>query len=124
MHRILAIALVAVFAAGCSGGNSGSTTTAAPTTTTPPPGTYSIDILGTAAGYGPAALTIHAGDRVKWHNTDEFVHTATADTGTFPSTGDLAAGATSPEYTFADPGTYPYHCAKHPTTMHGTITVQ
>src|SRR5206468_3727263 len=71
-------------------------------------------------------ITITAGTTVTWTNMDPFAHTATSDAvQPLFDTGAIAGGATTTPITFADVGTFPYHCQIHPfiQTMHGTITV-
>ncbi len=70
--------------------------------------------------FGPAALTITAGDRVRWTNADQVAHTATANNGSF-DTGDIEQGE-SATIRFTQAGTYRYVCTPHPT-MTGTIRV-
>jgi hypothetical protein len=48
-------------------------------------------------------------------------HTASLDDGTC-ATDTIATGQTQ-ALVFSAPGTYPYHCAIHPSRMKGTITI-
>jgi MYXO-CTERM domain-containing protein len=48
-------------------------------------------------------------------------HTATSDTGAW-TTGNIAPGGTSAAVAFPTAGTFPYHCAIHPS-MAGTVIV-
>jgi plastocyanin len=70
--------------------------------------------------FGPATITVHAGDTVTWTNQGPTGHSATADGGSF-DTGVLAAGHSASE-TFNSPGSFPYHCSPHPF-MTATIRV-
>lgn len=70
--------------------------------------------------FGPATLTITAGDTVVWTNEDAMIHTATSVSGAFDS-GDLDQGE-SYSLTFTTPGTYDYLCTPHPS-MTGRIVV-
>jgi len=70
--------------------------------------------------FGPATLTITAGDTVTWTNEDAVVHTATSVNGAFDS-GDLEQGE-SYTVTFTTAGTYDYLCTPHPS-MTGRIIV-
>jgi plastocyanin len=70
--------------------------------------------------FGPAAITIHAGDTITWTNDGPTAHSATADNGSF-DTGVFSAGGSVSE-TFTSPGTIAYHCTPHPF-MTATITV-
>jgi plastocyanin len=71
--------------------------------------------------FSPQTITINAGDRVTWTNSDQIAHTATARSGAF-DTGNIAAGG-SRTVRFTVPGTYRYICTPHPT-MTGTIRVR
>jgi LPXTG-motif cell wall-anchored protein len=68
--------------------------------------------------FGPAAITVHAGDTVTWVNDGPTDHTAT---GSGFDTGTLAKGQ-SGSHTFTTAGTFSYHCSIHPF-MKGTVTV-
>lgn len=85
--------------------------------------------------FQPGDLTVDAGSTVTWKQTDAGAHTVTSGTvaqgaagvteepdGTFDS-GEIAKGDTF-EFTFEEPGTYPYFCAIHPATMRGEIRVR
>lgn len=85
-----------------------------------PPATAQVDIKGIAFS-GP--VTIRPGGSVTWTNKDGFAHTVTADPGqavNFDSK-DVQPGATF-SMTFAQAGTYAYHCNIH-ASMHGTVVV-
>ena len=71
--------------------------------------------------FAPKTLTINAGDRVRWTNSDTVAHTATAANGSF-DTGLIDQGA-SASVRFTQAGTYRYTCTPHPT-MTGTIRVR
>jgi plastocyanin len=69
----------------------------------------------------PDKLMIKAGDSVVWKNTGNMTHTATADNGSIPDTGDINPGASSSPQVFAAAGNVKYHCEIHPS-MHGEVT--
>lgn len=73
--------------------------------------------------FTPASLTVKKGTTVTWTNRDSDQHTVTPDeeTADFQGSGMLSRGETY-SYTFANAGTYSYHCQPHPQ-MRGTITV-
>jgi plastocyanin len=74
------------------------------------------------AGFGyPAGLVVNAGESITWTNRDRAPHTVTFDDGSC-SSGSIAAGA-SATVRYDVPGTYPFHCAVHPT-MAGSLEVQ
>lgn len=70
--------------------------------------------------FAPSALEASVGTEITWTNKQGSPHTITADDGTFASDNVAKDGSFS--FTFATPGTYPYHCEIHPN-MTGTITV-
>lgn len=72
--------------------------------------------------YDPNAVTVQAGATVTWTNNGLALHTVTSDDGVFDSGYNLAPGTTF-SFTFANPGTYPYHCLVHGTIQSGTVTV-
>lgn len=71
--------------------------------------------------FSPASLTVAPGTTVTWTNKDSTAHTVTADSGTGPSSSQIAPGQ-SYSYTFQQSGTYAYHCSIHPQ-MKATVTV-
>lgn len=85
--------------------------------------------------YKPEKLTVDAGAKVTWKQTDPGAHTVTSGTveqggagvtqqpdDRFDS-GNIATGDTY-EFTFVEAGTYPYFCRLHPATMRGEIQVR
>lgn len=114
---VVAILAIGVFAAACGGTTA--TTAAGPGTTAGGAGGGQVVMKGFA--FAPADVTIKAGESVTWTNQDSAAHDVTADNGEFKS-GNVASGATF-SFTFAKAGSYPYHCAIHPT-MKGTVTVK
>ena len=64
--------------------------------------------------FNPASLAVKAGDSVVWKNDDRMTHTATADNGPVPDTGEIPSGKTSSPQVFAAAGKYKYHCEIHP----------
>ena len=76
--------------------------------------------------YIPGSVIIQSGDKVKWINSDEEVHTVTSGLGSEDSgkqfdSGLLSANQTF-EHTFDKPGTYNYYCSVHPI-MTGLVNV-
>ena len=80
-----------------------------------------VDCAGQPACFSPNPITVPAGASVTWSNASGVSHTATADGGAW-TTGVVSPGQTSAQIAFPNPGTFPYHCAIHPS-MHGTIVV-
>jgi plastocyanin len=73
------------------------------------------------ADYAPSVLDALPGDTVTWSNGSQRTHTVTADSGAFGS-GNIASGQ-SFSWTFAETGTYAYHCTIHPG-MTGEVDVR
>jgi len=105
--RVAAAALLA--AAAC-----------APAGAARPVATASVD-LPRSYRYAPAAITVPAGTRVTWRNTDVFTHSVRlrelGDTNLVLRPGDSAS------YTFTQPGLVHYDCAFHGQMMLGTVEV-
>jgi plastocyanin len=62
--------------------------------------------------FDPATAEVAPGTIVTWVNDDAAPHTVTSDDGAFDS-GRLEPGD-SFEFTFDEPGSFPYHCDIHP----------
>jgi len=72
-------------------------------------------------GFTPSTVQGNVGDSVTWRNDENGVsHTATADNGAW-DTGIVGSGL-SKTLAFTVAGTFPYHCAIHPS-MKGTLVV-
>ena len=71
--------------------------------------------------FGPADVTVRAGERITWINCDEDAHTSTADGGEWAS--PLLAPGDAFTQTFASPGEFTYHCDPHPF-MTGRVVVE
>lgn len=84
-----------------------------------PRGGATVSIRGMK--YGPATVTIKAGEAVTWVNGDDRDHTVVAEDGSFNS-GNIGPGR-SFTARFAKPGKYAYACALHPR-MRGVVIVQ
>jgi plastocyanin len=89
----------------------------------PPSGTVGVTIQDFS--FSPASLTIKTGTTVRWSNRGPSAHTTVSDMGTWNS-GVLNVGGTF-DFTFMQPGTFPYHCSLHPPSLYpgfiGTVTV-
>jgi plastocyanin len=72
--------------------------------------------------FDPNNLAVKTGDSVVWKNDDRKTHTATADSGSVPNTGEIDGGNSSSPQKFDTAGTYKYHCEIHPM-MKGQIVV-
>lgn len=82
------------------------------------PGANEVFIQGFA--YSPSTITVTVNTTITWTNKDAAAHTVTSNSGVFTSEALGTNGTYSFKFTTA--GTYPYHCAIHPT-MTGTVIV-
>src|SRR6185503_16863355 len=74
--------------------------------------------------FSPGTITVPHGQDVTWVNcepTPGLAHTATSDAGSWRS--GLLSPLTSHTRTFAQAGSFPYHCEPHPGML-GTVVVQ
>jgi plastocyanin len=71
--------------------------------------------------FKPKTVTVSVGDKVKWKNSDDILHTVTSKDDEFDE--DLDGAGTTVKITFDDPGTYKYFCSRH-TGMNGTVIVE
>ena len=80
------------------------------------------EVAGTIQGnaFAPSPIALTSGQTVTFTNEDGVSHTVTLDDGSC-DTGPITGGATA-GLTFSEAGTYPFHCAIHPS-MTGTIEV-
>jgi plastocyanin len=99
-----------------------------------PTGTPSVVVIvapnnsgATDINFAPAnvLLVIGVNNTIILKNADSADHTITSNSGNsfHFDTGDITGDTSSGPITFANTGSYPYHCQFHPSTMHGTITV-
>jgi plastocyanin len=70
--------------------------------------------------FEPASVTVPSGATVRWTNRGQNLHTVTSGTGMWTA-ATLTPGATH-SVTFANSGTYAYHCEFHPG-MQGQVVV-
>jgi plastocyanin len=122
LARVLAIGAFAATVA-CSGSMPTNPNPGGQTPSPPPSGTVGVTIQDFT--FSPASLTIKAGTTVRWTNNGPSAHTTTSDMGVW-SSDVLSVGGTF-DFTFTQPGTYPYHCSLHPPNLYpgfiGTVTV-
>jgi plastocyanin len=71
--------------------------------------------------FQPAATCLDVGTTATWLNDDTQAHTSTADQGEWNS--PLLNPGSSFTFTFAQAGTFAFHCTPHPF-MQGTIVVR
>jgi plastocyanin len=121
--------VLALAAAACGGDDTPST----PTTPTPSPGGSSTTITITANGVSPRAITVSAGSRVTFVNSDSRPHDMASDP--HPShtncpaineVGFLQPNQSRQTGNLTTPRTCGYHDHNLPsdTTLQGTITIQ
>lgn len=84
-----------------------------------------VEIAVAQFKYTPARLEIAAGGTVRWLNSDEILHTATAGapgqlSGAFD--GEMPGAGTAFQFTFSEPGSYTYFCSRH-DFMTGEVVV-
>ncbi|HEY6809337.1 MAG TPA: plastocyanin/azurin family copper-binding protein [Gemmatimonadales bacterium] len=83
--------------------------------------------------FGPDSLNVQAGKVIQWTNFGPSAHAVASDSAKW-TTMSLGApggggpyggggGATNVQLVLHTPGRYPYHCAIHPTLMHGVLIV-
>jgi plastocyanin len=70
--------------------------------------------------FAPAQVNVQPGTTVTWVNNGSAPHTVTADDGSFDS--ETLQPGQSFSFTFANVGTFSYHCEIHPS-MTGSVTV-
>jgi len=122
MTRILRFAFILTtlaIASSCGGGSSPMSPSTGTNSVTPISIVSGARVL-TSTAYSPNPLTISAGTTVTWTNNDSTTHTATSDSGAF--NGTVAPNAQF-SFTFANKGTFAYHCTLHPN-MVGSVVVQ
>lgn len=71
--------------------------------------------------FKPDPIQAKVGDTISWTNKGTVQHSAALDNGSCAT--DTIDPGKEGNLTFSAPGTYPYHCAIHPTLMKGTIVV-
>ena len=72
---------------------------------------YTTRVTIQNSAFNPSEVTVMVGGSILWVNSDEIVHTVTADDGSFDS-GDLEPGGAF-GFTFNKVGPNPYHCKYH-----------
>jgi plastocyanin len=117
LARLALVVSGAVAVAGCGSSSGGS---AVSTPRTPAhSGHFNVAIRGFA--FAPAALTVRAGTKLTFTNSDQTAHTATSKASGVFDTGTVKPGGAA-TVTLTKPGTYTYYCVFHPF-MTATVTV-
>jgi len=110
---LLGLAVVVLALAGCAASAAQQPTAAsvaAPTAAPAQASGQSVTISVKDFAFNSKELTVSPGTTVIWQNNDSVRHTVTSDTGLFD--GNLPGGADF-QFTFSQPGTYPYYCKPH-----------
>lgn len=126
---VVSLPLLTMVLAGCGDDDDGATTDDAGTESATEPGAgdaaaaedVTIDIVSTIDGFEPSTVAVAVGSEVSWTNSDDTVHTATAEDGTWDS--QKLEGGEDFSFTAQEPGTYPYVCDIHPS-MKGELVVE
>ena len=122
-RRAISLAAACVLASSACGG---AEQKAAPTgVSCPPDSGNTVNVCMDKVEYVPATVTVPAGGKVVWTNTDQIPHTVTKDRGPgedFDSK-TMPAGSGRFEQSFRDPGTVDYICTIHPNQL-GKVIVE
>jgi plastocyanin len=93
------------------------------TVLTAPPASAAT-VSATEYSFSPNPIKVAEGGSVSWSNGGSITHTSTQNSPlALWNTGNIAPGNTSAAITIRAAGSYPYHCAIHPTLMKGTVKV-
>jgi len=121
-----AVALAIPFAAGCGSSDDGSSSTSSAASSTPAASPAPAAAAGkvdiASFKFVPATVTVKAGSKLTFTNSDSAEHTATSDMSGAFDTGALKQGDGKP-VSLTRPGRYAYHCDFHPF-MHGVVVVR
>jgi len=118
LNMVASLLVLVLLAVACTGGAKATPTTAPAVQPTSISSEIKIVIANFA--FDPATVTVPVGTTVQWTNNDSPTHTITSDAGDWDS-GKLKNGQ-SFSHTFAEAGSFGYHCSIH-TSMKGTIVV-
>ena len=123
LARLVPLCVVVALLAGCGGANSPPNPASS--------GAGEMRVTGAPATiqlfqFQPSPLDVATGTTVTWTNGDDIEHTVTAGTpehraGTFDS--QVFGKGRTYRFTFAEPGDYPYFCARH-ESMRGEVRVR
>jgi plastocyanin len=96
-----------------------------------PPGSVTVTIQDFS--FAPRSVTIKAGATVRWTNAGPSAHNTTSDATLWDSGplgapmsgggyGNGSSHGASFDFSFTQPGTYPYHCSLHPVSSYPNFT--
>ena len=88
-------------------------------------GSVSYHVAIVEFSFTPAITTVPVSTSIgfAFDNGGAFTHTATSDVGDFIDTGPILASTSGYAFLYGS-GTFPFHCAVHPSLMKGTIRVR
>jgi len=123
-HRLLLAAILCLFAANLHAGDGGCACRSdlSVTVSRGASSRATTNVTQTEYMFTAKTITINVGDTVTWTNNGTIPHTSTSDTGVWDSSSMNPGQSFS--FTFANAGTFPYHCSFHQSLgMVGTVTV-
>jgi len=95
-------------------------TTAGSAVCTDSTGTTTVQATVANFQWGPVSAKV--GDVITWTNSDTAPHKVALDDGSCTMSSSIAGSGGKASLVFSAAGTYPFHCAIHPS-MKGTITI-
>ena len=119
----VSIVCLALLATACGGEEKKAA--GAASQTCPPASGDTVNVCMYDVEYVPARVTVPAGGKVIWTNTDSIPHTVTKDEGPgsdFDSQ-TMSPGTGKFEHAFDEPGRVDYICKIHPNQL-GTVVVE
>lgn len=126
MRAVLALPLLGLLLAGCTGGTDDSAYRTPPTDAS---GRYVIELTADNAVF-PAKAKVPAGSVVVWRVAEGGFHDVTSQDGSpvaFSSEAQFPSkmrGGDEFEFKFSQPGKYPYQCLVHAGMMSAELLVQ
>jgi plastocyanin len=118
---LLACTALALVAAGCGGSDNGSGSASTATSTSSSSGNEVV-IKMKNIQFDPKAVTVKAGQKVKWVNEDTVAHDVASESGATFKSPSFGRGG-SFDFTPKQAGEIKYVCTLHPG-MDGTLTVE
>ena len=121
--RTGAVVVVLLAAAtACSQAKTASSAGSSPSSPAPAATVMIVNDPATIGRFTPVTVTVAPGQAVEWVFQDANPHTVTADDNSFTSVQTGLTKGQEFSHTFAQAGTYPYHCFIHPQ-MKATVIV-
>ncbi|HYK96174.1 MAG TPA: plastocyanin/azurin family copper-binding protein [Candidatus Dormibacteraeota bacterium] len=118
----VALSITATLAlAACSGGGGAATTGPAATVCNDSTGTTVVAATVQNRTWSQP-VSAKVGDVITWTNSDSVPHKVALDDGSCTMSANIGPSGGTHSLVFTKAGTYPFHCAIHPS-MTGTITI-